>query len=308
MRSENMSFDIFFCWPKNERVNFDDVKRWAEAIECFKQNGTQLWYANPDTGVYFSIDFAGTPESPDDAPLIPDGYFDSGLSFNLNYNRPQYFALEAMPIVAHLATRFGLSLIDPQKDWDAPPVTRVADAEVLVSSWINHNERATHALMQDPDFSNPLHMTAQDSVYLWRYTKAKPDLERACGEDMFVPRLVPIQRKGSRQVGAAFTYTQGIPMIVPESEWVILVRKNRRFSLKKKAQEITVINARTFAELLAGCIRPYDWPELNVQMITPESAQKAAEITSKIDRTLPRSEFDVIEKDAFVDIQLPASS
>jgi hypothetical protein len=43
-------------------------------------------------------------------------------------------------------------------------------------------------------------------------------------------------------------------------------------------------------------------------MIAPESAQKVGEITSNIDRTLPQSEFDVVERDAFVDIQLPASS
>ena len=60
----------------------------------------ELWYSNPKTGVYFSFDFeAKAPESPDDGPDIPDGYFDSGLSFNSNYNRPSYFAFEAMPIV-----------------------------------------------------------------------------------------------------------------------------------------------------------------------------------------------------------------
>jgi hypothetical protein len=83
-----MSFDLYFCCTKNERVTFDEVKKWAEAIEHFKRNETQLWYANPNTGVYFSIDFAsGAAESPDDAPLIPDGSFESGLSFNLNPRR-----------------------------------------------------------------------------------------------------------------------------------------------------------------------------------------------------------------------------
>lgn len=168
-----MSFDLFFCSPKNEKVNFDDVERWAESIEYFKRNETQLWYANPDTGVYFSIDFASDDaESPDDAPLIPDGYFDSGLSFNLNYNRPRYFAFEAMPIVANLATRFGLGVVDPQADLDEPPLTRVADTDALVSSWTTHNESATLALIRDPDFSNPLHMVPADSLYLWRYSKA----------------------------------------------------------------------------------------------------------------------------------------
>jgi len=303
-----MSFDLFFCWPKTERVNSDDVKRWAETIEYFKKNETQLWYANPDTGVYFSIDFATeSAESHDDAPHTPDGYFDSGLSFSLNYNRPRYFALEAMPIVAHLAARFGLSVVDPQADWDEPLRARVADTEALVSSWMDHNERATQALIRDPDFSNPLHMTEADSLYLWRYSKAKQDLKRASGEEMFVPTLVPIRKKGSTQVGAAFTYTQGIPTIVPESEWVILVRKKKGFSLRKRAQEVNVISARTFVELLTDYIKPYEWPEFRVRMIAPESAQKVGEISRNIDRTLPRSEFDVVERDAFVDIPLPTS-
>ena len=35
-----------------------------------------------------------------------------------------------------------------------------------------------------------------------------------------MPDLVPVRRKGDSRVGRAFTYTQGLPMIVPESEWV----------------------------------------------------------------------------------------
>jgi hypothetical protein len=185
-----MSF--FFCWAKNERVNFDHVEAWAKAIEYFTRRETQLWYANPKTGVYFSVDFAAdTAESPDDAPLMPDGYFDSGLSFNLNYNRPRYFAFEAMPIVTQLVTRLDLSIVDPQADWDDSPLARVVDSEALVRSWIDHNESATLALIRDRDFSNPLHMAAADSLYLWRDSKAREDLQRACGEEIFVPQLVP---------------------------------------------------------------------------------------------------------------------
>jgi hypothetical protein len=62
-------------------MNFEEVTAWSNGIECFKRNDTQLWYSNPKTGVYFSFDFeAKAPQSPDDGPDIPDGYFDSGLS------------------------------------------------------------------------------------------------------------------------------------------------------------------------------------------------------------------------------------
>lgn len=304
-----MSFDLFFCWPKNQRIDFDDVKVWAQRIECFTLNDAQLWYSNPQTGVYFSFDFAAEiAESADDAPLMPKGYFDSGLSFNLNYNRPRYFAFEAMPIVAQLASRFDLSFVDPQATNDEPELMRVADSEALVRSWLNHNERATLTLIQDPDFSRPLQITVADSVYLWRYGKAKEDLERACGEEIFVPRLVPVRRQESTHVGTAFTYTQGIPMIVPDSEWVILIRKKKGFSFKKRGQEVEVISAQTFVELLADYVKPYEWPDLRVRIIGPESAQQAGKIASNIDHTLLRSEFDFVERDAFVDIQLPTSS
>jgi hypothetical protein len=86
---------------------------------------------------------------------------------------------------------------------------RVADSEALVRSWLNHNERATRMLIQDPDFSTPSQMSPASSLYLWRYNKAKEDLERACGEEIFVPRLVPVRRRGSTQAGTAFTYSEG---------------------------------------------------------------------------------------------------
>jgi len=42
-----------------------------------------------------------------------------------------------------------------------------------------------------------------------------------------------------------------------------------------------------------------------VQIIGPESAEKAGKIISSIDHTLSRSEFEVMGKNSFVDIELP---
>jgi hypothetical protein len=62
-----MSFDLYFCWRKPERMNFEKVKAWAKGIEYLTRKNAQLWYSNPKTGVYFSFDFeAEAPESPED--------------------------------------------------------------------------------------------------------------------------------------------------------------------------------------------------------------------------------------------------
>lgn len=301
-----MSFDLYFCWRKPDRINFDEVKAWAAETECFRPNSAQLWYSNPKTGVYFSFDFEGkAPELPGDAPEMPDGYFDSGLSFNLNYNRPSYFGFEAMPIVERLASRFGLDVVDPQ-NLDGGDSVLVADREALTRSWIHHNRRAILVMIEQSDFSRPLSMPAAASLYLWRYGKAKEDLQRTCGEDVFVPTLAPVRRKDDPKAGRVIAYTEGLPMIIPQCEWVFIVSRNRGFLRSKKAKEVRVISSNTFRELLAGQIRSFDWQEPDVQIIRPESAERAGEIIRVIDATIPRSEFEVIGTDSFVDIDLPS--
>jgi len=89
-------------------------------------------------------------------------------------------------------------------------------------------------------------MTASASLYLWRYKKAKEDLEKKCGEEIFVPTLVPVQRTGDLRVGRAFTYTRGLPMIVPESEWVFIVGAKKGFFREKKSRKLLSLAQRLF--------------------------------------------------------------
>jgi hypothetical protein len=300
-----MSFDLYFCWRKPERMNFGEVTAWSNGIECFKRNDSQLWYSNPKTGVYFSFDFeAKAPESPDDGPDIPDGYFDSGLSFNLNYNRPSYFAFEAMPIVEKLASRFGLGAANPQGNLDGHESGIVADSEMLVQSWANSNQRAILMMMEQPQASRPLSMPAAASLYLWRYGKSKEELERTCGEGVFVPSLVPVQRKGETKAGRFTAYTEGLPTIIPECEWVCIVRPKKGFFRLKEKHDVSVISSETFREVLGTYLRPFQWENPIVQIISPEFAEKAGKVIHSIERTLSRTEFEVIGMDSFVDIEL----
>jgi hypothetical protein len=219
-----MSFDLYFCWRKPERMNFEKVKAWAKGIEYLTRKNAQLWYSNPKTGVYFSFDFeAEAPESPEDGP-------------------------------------------------DESVVA--ANSEALTQSWVHHNQRAILVMIEQPKFSRPLTMPPPDSLYLWRYGKAKEDLERTCGEGVFVPSLVPVQRKGDARVGRATVYTEGLPTIIPECEWVFIVRRRKAFFRSKK--DVAAISAQTFREMLTGHIQSFHWKDPNVQIIDAESAGKLA--------------------------------
>jgi len=301
-----MSFDLHFCWRKCERISFEEVTAWSTGIECFKRNDTQLWYSNPKTGVYFSFDFeAKAPETPNDGPEIPYGYFDSGLSFNLNYNRPSYFAFEAMPIVEKLAAEFGLSVANPQGNLDGHESAIVVDCEMLVQSWADSNKRATLVMMEQPQASRPLSMPAAASLYLWQYGKSKAELEKTCGEGVFVPSLVPVQRKGETRAGRFTVYTESLPTVLPECEWVCIVKKNTGFFRLKKKHDVSVISGETFREVLGTYLKPFQWENPIVQIISPELAEKAGKVIHSIEHTLSRTEFEVIGTDSFVDIELP---
>jgi len=300
-----MSFDLYFCWRNAERLNFEEVTAWSNGIGFFKRNDTQLWYSNPNTGVYFSFDFEEAPESPDDGPDIPDGYFDSGLSFNLNYNRPSYFAFEAMPIVEKLASEFRLGVANPQGNLDGHESAIVADSEMLVQSWAISNKQATLRMMEQPQASRPLSMPAAASLYLWRYGKSKTELERTCGEGIFVPSLVPVQRNGETKAGRFTVYTESLPTIVPECEWVCIVRRKTGFLRLKRKHDVSVISSETFREVLGNYLKPFQWENPIVQIISPEFAEKAGKVIHSIEHTLSRTDFEVIGTDSFVDIELP---
>lgn len=304
-----MSFDLYFCWRNRERLDFVEVEEWAKSIECFTQNENQLWYSNPKTGVYLSFDFEPqAPAAPEDGPDIPDAYFDSGLSFNLNYNRPRYFALEAMPIVVALASKFGLGVVNPQGRFDKPESVFASDTEALTQSWLQNNQQAILTMIEQPNSSRPLSMPAAASLYLWRYAVIKEDLERACGEEVFVPSLVPVRRKGDTRAALAAVYTEGLPTIIPECEWVFIVRRKKTFFRSKERQDVATISFRTFSEMLISYLGPYPGQDLKIQIIGPQVAEKAGKCIHAIDVTIPRSEFEVIGMDSFVDVDLPSAS
>ena len=225
-----MSFDLYFCSPKGERVDFDAVAGMVQGKEGL--SFATLLNSGTATKILASISVWISSLMNRQRPrtrgflracLIP------GLSFNLNFNRPSFFGFEAMPYVEELSKRFNLQVIDAQQ-WEEPVVATEAESKSLISSWLDHNRRGILALMeQDPSSANPLHMPLEHSLYLWRFRMAKKKLKLICGEELYVPHLTPVHQKDSKVVSRAFTCTQGVPTMVPESEWVFIVRGKKGF-------------------------------------------------------------------------------
>ena len=84
-----MSYDLFFIASKSaDHTSF--VEHFG-ARPNYEVKANQAWYANEDTGVYFSFALATLEEKEERDEDEPDFW----ASFNLNYFRPAYFAEEA---------------------------------------------------------------------------------------------------------------------------------------------------------------------------------------------------------------------
>ena len=99
------------------------------------RQGLTLLYRHPDTGVDFGLTL--WPTNQEDVK----GYQDTGLHFVINYVRPSFYALEAMPIIAEMARSLDLLAINPQ-DADAATTPQPCDADRLIETWSQANAQA----------------------------------------------------------------------------------------------------------------------------------------------------------------------
>jgi len=297
-----MSFDLFFCWREHKRIDFEAVVKWAETSGCFKRESSQLWYQNPDTGVYFSIEYVATPpDDPEDSP-VPADCNDTGLSFNLNYNRASFFGYEAMPVVARLVQDFSLGIYNPQSGEDADGVRYGVEAESLLNSWLDHNRRAISALLQQ-NAALREHMPTAKSLRMWRYMSHKKELEqRLAAEDIFVPKIVPLQHKEARKLELGFVCSEGVYCLVPAVDWVFIVRPKKRFFKSKGDTEIGIISYATFLELMRHLLQPFDDDDLT--QIKRESAEEMTRIIRRFDLPDNRGDFKLAGMDSFIDSEI----
>jgi hypothetical protein len=304
LQSRVMSFDLFFCWNRHERIDFEAVCSWSDAFGCFKRNDNQLWYSNEDTGVYFSLDFEPKQPSEGESPEIPEGYFDTGLSFNLNFNRPSYFGYEAMPVVENLCKSFALFASDPQARDLEHQLLRDVNSHDLLEGWLENNRNAILTMIEHADLETPPQMLLEKSTYRWNYSNKRKELQRKCGEQMFVPTLSPIRRRGSSQVQLAFAYTQNVPCLVPDSDWVLVVR-NRKAHLWSAAQsEVGILSARRFRELVSRHLENFDSSEGSLQVLSPKATSDVNRHIQNCEFEYPKEEFEVLPPDGFVDIEI----
>lgn len=206
-------------------------------------NGSQAWYSNEDTGVYFSFEFDLRTVPPDDWAEFADDdgtieeWFPSIASFNINYNRPRFFAFEAAPEVAAFVNNFNLLVDDPQIDGMGRDGF---STEKFAAGWNRGNRWATPAVrLHSPNDDAPLTYPTERLLAIWRWNLARVDRQSEVGESVFVPKISFAVHEG--RVCSFAVWPDAIPTLLPEVDIVMIIRDElarRRWFHSKKTETL----------------------------------------------------------------------
>jgi hypothetical protein len=212
-----MSYDLYFK-PRNGSFSEELFHAYFCERPNYKCEGSQAWYGNEDTGVYFVFELQTEqlPEEDDDEPLE---HFPVVL--NINYLRPSYFIFEAEPEVTAFVKHFDLLVSDPQMEGMGDGEY---NAEKLLSGWNCGNEFGYTSILKDENNRSGIsHLPAEQLHNAWRWNWSRTQIQAGVGESKFVPRIM-FMNLGGTTVTVAI-WPDGIPMVVTRVDYLCVPRK-----------------------------------------------------------------------------------
>jgi hypothetical protein len=280
-----MSYDLyFFRSDANPAITQSEFESYFSGRSNYELKDQQAWYANEDTGVYFSFDFSEhDPCSEEDEPDCR-----ATIAFNINLCRPHAFALEADTELIAFTQHFAATVFDPQ-------VQGLEEGEYFsegfLRGWNSGNVFGHHAVLQrDPEAIHRSLPTAKlESIWRWNYQRNHR--QEHVGNAMFVPRIFFYFVHGV--VVTAVVWGDGIPILLPEVDMLIIPRNElapRRW-FRRKQFDFVLFDWATVTPLLSSFKQvatpvpsyelAYDAPPKEIERLIRD-AKPTAELPSRI--------------------------
>lgn len=224
-----MSYDLYFK-PRNGSFTEEKFFAYFRGKPNYKCEGSQAWYGNEDTGVYFVFELqAELPsEDNDNEPLA---HFPVAL--NINYLRPSYFIFEAETEVTAFVKHFDLLVSDPQMEGMGDGEY---NAEKLLSGWNCGNKFGYSSILGDENNRSGLsHLPTEQLHRAWRWNLSRAQVQTRVGESKYVPCVMFINL-GGLTVTAAI-WPDGIPVVIMPVDYLCVPRKElapKKFFRKKE--------------------------------------------------------------------------
>ena len=153
-----MSYDLFFK-PKSGKFSKEQFDSYFDGREGYAIEGTQAWYQNEATGVYFVFEFQ--EQEDDEEDCFP-------VAFNMNYFRPTFFVKEAEPEVLALVLKFDFKVEDPQMNGMG---SGNFDQKKFRSGWLQGNEFGYQSILKDHPEVFSLPTKTLEDAWAWNINK-----------------------------------------------------------------------------------------------------------------------------------------
>ena len=285
------------------------LHRWCAGLPAFEHttgepgstDRGQWWYENPDTGVYFSVEYGppaavGAQEADADDPAAFHGYVPTGIALNINLARPHFFGLEAIPLVVDLADSLGCAVRDPQGS--ARPQATSVDA--LLSTW-NHGNDAGAQVVLEQSPAHPRWSRALSKQW-WEYQHGKHAYEDDLTEDVFVPTLLLVTLPDEATVHSVVVWPDEIPFVFPPCDLLVASYDVRRLLRKKREERL--FRASDVRRALAGRLEPLAAGGALFEHLSLDNCRGAAGLLQNLD---PLGSADLLQdrgvgSDGFVDV------
>jgi hypothetical protein len=228
-----MSYDLYFHCRGSQEIPQAAFNAYFGARANYGHDGDPGRYANEDTGVYFSFQFADDRDGDED----DGGQRAATATFNVNYIRPHIFGLEAEPELAAFVRHFDLTVEDPQLNGMGEGEY---SREGFLAGWNAGNDFGYRAMAGRAGASFADHVLPTERIETcWRWNIARRDLQQRLGDEIFVPVIMFIGING--RALSACVWPDGIPIALPRVDFLIIGRDElapRKFFSRRKDQTL----------------------------------------------------------------------
>lgn len=265
-----MSYDLRFIAREEAMPTADAIEahfraRNFFAVTTMPEGRIAADYHNTDTGVICS--FAFDPSATSTLQELPEGHAVTGLTFEVGYFRPTYFALEAFPLVATFAEAFGLLLEDAQRGTVAAP-----DVDALVEKWKSANAWAIRSM---PAKGGMRYLPEEYTNHWWRMMMAKRSTADLLGDEpIFYPDVIILLRPDNTAI-KTIVWPDGIPQFFPECNYVYVGREG------DDGPEAGLVSYDDCLDRIEHYMRVVETPYGSVPMIVPEMADRVQPIVAR---------------------------
>jgi len=279
-----MSYDLYFAGRKLTQEEFSG---YFTSRSNYKVNGSQAFYQNEDTGVYFSFDLNTETEKLD--PEAPD----YNVSFNLNFFRPHIFGLEAEPEIHAFVDTFNFTVHDPQNNGMG---TGAYSTGGFFNGWNTGNEFGYQCILNNPqqNVSSLASYPSERIAQIWKWNFNRNSVQEEFGESIFVPKIIFIRKDGA--TSSVIIWGDAIPSLLPKVDMILVPRKELapRVLFQKK-DDMCLINFSEAAGILGRyLIHDYGLPSLLLPH--PESPKEVSDFVRGLKPFAGRLEGISIDK------------